>query len=67
MSSSFSKDGFYEEVKSIASASNNGSSSGALSRDVAKSLDQRDPLAPLRAGYLLPTMKDANVVDAAGE
>lgn len=70
MSLSFSKNDFYEEIKSIASASTTGassSSSGTLSRDVAKLLDQRDPLAPLRDGYILPSMKDANVVDPAGK
>lgn len=66
----FSKDAFLDEVRSIASASkiaSSSSSSNELSREVADVLDERDPLASLREGYVLPTMRDANVVDAAGE
>ncbi|UZJ53996.1 hypothetical protein CBS101457_003316 [Exobasidium rhododendri] len=58
---SFNKANFLDEIRDIASAS----TSGPLSQDVAQALDHKDPLAPLRSGYILPTMRDANVVDAA--
>jgi len=60
---SFSKDNFIKEIQGIASASNG----STLSRNVAELLDERDQLAPLRDGYILPTMKDANVVETSGE
>lgn len=66
MSKTFSKEAFAKEINDIASSCT-GEASSPLSRSVAEVLDGRDRLAPLRAQYVLPTMKDANVVAAAGE
>jgi hypothetical protein len=66
MSASFSRDDFIDEIKSIASSSR-GSNVTPHSREVAEALDKDDSLGPLRSEFILPTMRDANVVDAAGE
>ena len=66
MTVSFSKDDFINEIRSIASSSK-GSNVTIHSREVAEALDRKDVLAPLRNEFVLPTMREAGVLDMRGE